>query len=118
MTAEPGGVRARVAQRQQPPASRPRARVEPGQDPAQPEGTASLIAGKRRLIDDLDARIIALIGERMAVSGEIQAARLGSGGRRLHLNREMEVLRTYGEALGRPGTSVAMTLLELCRGRV
>ncbi|WP_333767862.1 hypothetical protein [Streptomyces sp. IBSBF 2435] len=23
---------------------------------------------------------------------------------------------TYGDALGRPGTSVAMTLLELCRG--
>jgi chorismate mutase len=76
------------------------------------------IAEKRRRVDDLDARIIALVGERMAVSGEIQAARIGSGGRRVHLTREMEVLRTYGEALGKPGTALAMTLLELCRGRV
>jgi chorismate mutase len=29
----------------------------------------------------------------------------------------MEILRTYGDALGRPGTTLAMTLLELCRGR-
>jgi chorismate mutase len=80
--------------------------------------TDSLIAGKRRRIDDLDARVIALVGERMALSAEIQTARIGSGGRRLHLNREMEVLRTYGEALGKPGTALGMTLLELCRGRV
>jgi chorismate mutase len=93
-------------------------------EPAQPgpaataADTASLIAEKRQRIDDLDARIIALVGERMAVSAEIQTARIGSGGRRLHLTREMEVLRTYGEALGRPGTALGMTLLELCRGRV
>jgi chorismate mutase len=80
--------------------------------------TETLIAERRRRIDDLDARIIALVGERVAVSGEIQAARIGAGGRRLHLNREMEVLRTYGQALGRPGTALGMTLLELCRGRV
>jgi chorismate mutase len=44
---------------------------------------------------------------------------MGAGGRRVHLAREMEILRTYGDALGgRPGTSVAMTLLELCRGTV
>ncbi|MYS19412.1 chorismate mutase [Streptomyces sp. DvalAA-14] len=92
--------------------------------PARPEAAAaaadaeSLIAGKRRRIDDLDARIIALVGERMAVSAEIQTARIGAGGRRLHLNREMEVLRGYGEALGKPGTALGMTLLELCRGRV
>jgi chorismate mutase len=79
----------------------------------------TLIAASRLRIDDLDARIIALVRERMAVSGEIQSARIGSGGRRVHLARELEVLRTYGDALGgRPGTAVAMTLLELCRGRV
>ncbi|SEO17856.1 chorismate mutase [Actinacidiphila rubida] len=78
----------------------------------------ALIATRRQRIDDLDARIIALVQERMSVSGEIQAARIGSGGRRVHLARELEVLRTYGGALGRPGTAVAMTLLELCRGSV
>ncbi|WP_405586423.1 chorismate mutase [Streptomyces sp. NBC_01190] len=81
------------------------------------EETDRLIAEKRRHIDDLDARIIALIEERVALSGEIQAARIDAGGRRLHLNREMEVLRTYGNAMGRCGTSLAMTLLELSRGR-
>jgi chorismate mutase len=85
---------------------------------AGPVGADALIAARRQRIDDLDARIIALVRERMGVSGEIQAARIGSGGRRVHLARELEVLRTYGEALGgRPGTAVAMTLLELCRGR-
>jgi chorismate mutase len=76
----------------------------------------TLIAERRRRIDELDARIIALVEERMSVSGQIQAARIGSGGRRVHLSRELEVLRTYGTALGKPGTAVAMTLLELCRG--
>jgi chorismate mutase len=87
--------------------------------PAPPAVSAEQsIAANRRLVDDLDARIIALVQERMTVSGEIQAARIGSGGRRVHLAREMEVMRTYGDALGRPGTAVALTLLELCRGRV
>jgi chorismate mutase len=78
----------------------------------------TLIAQRRQRIDDLDTRLIALVRERMDVSGEIQAARMGSGGRRVNLAREMEILRTYGDALGRPGTTLAMTLLELCRGRV
>ncbi|MEV6005448.1 chorismate mutase [Streptomyces sp. NPDC051976] len=83
-----------------------------------PADTGTLITAHRGRIDTLDARIIALVQERMAVSGEIQAARIGSGGRRVHLAREMEILRTYGDALGKPGTTLAMTLLELCRGRV
>lgn len=78
----------------------------------------ALIATRRQRIDALDTALIALIRERMTVSGEIQAARIGSGGRRVHLTREMEILRAYGDALGRPGTALAMTLLELCRGRV
>lgn len=54
----------------------------------------------------------------MAVSAGIQRARIDSGGRRVHLSREMDILRRYSEQLGRPGTALAMTLLELCRGRV
>jgi chorismate mutase len=83
-----------------------------------PERTETLIAEARQRIDGLDARIIELIRERMDVSAEVQRARMGSGGRRVHLNREMEILRGYGDALGKPGTALAMTLLELCRGRV
>ncbi len=53
----------------------------------------------------------------MAVSARIQRARIASGGRRVHLAREMEVIGSYSARLGRPGTALAMTLLELCRGR-
>ncbi|MGW6687415.1 chorismate mutase [Streptomyces sp. NPDC054961] len=77
-----------------------------------------LIAASRDRIDTLDDRIIGLIQERMAVSAVIQEARIGSGGRRVHLSREMEVLGHWSDALGKPGTTLAMTLLELCRGRV
>ncbi|MCX5368518.1 chorismate mutase [Streptomyces sp. NBC_00015] len=79
---------------------------------------ADVITGARERIDSLDDRIIGLIQERMAVSAVIQDARITSGGRRVNLSREMEILGHYRDALGRPGTPLAMTLLELCRGRV
>ncbi|MEU8582387.1 chorismate mutase [Streptomyces abikoensis] len=79
---------------------------------------AGVITGARERIDDLDGRIIGLVQERMAVSAVIQRERIASGGRRVNLSREMEILGHYREQLGRPGTALAMTLLELCRGRV
>ncbi|RII21031.1 Intracellular chorismate mutase [Streptomyces sp. YIM 130001] len=85
---------------------------------ARTQDAASLITGARERIDALDDRIIGLIQERMAVSSVIQESRIRSGGRRVNLSREMDVLSHYSDALGKPGTSLAMTLLELCRGRV
>ncbi|MEU2896227.1 chorismate mutase [Streptomyces sp. NPDC006967] len=79
---------------------------------------AELITGARERIDALDDRIIGLVQERMAVSAVIQKERIASGGRRVNLSREMEILATYRDALGKPGTTLAMTLLELCRGRI
>lgn len=79
---------------------------------------AQLISDSHRRIDAIDDRIIGLIQERMAVSTVIQEARISSGGRRVNLSREMEVLEHWRDALGKPGTALAMTLLELCRGRV
>lgn len=76
------------------------------------------IADARMRIDALDDRIIGLIQERMAVSTVVQQTRIADGGRRVNLSREMEILGRYREALGRPGTALAMTLLELCRGRI
>ncbi|MGW0768531.1 chorismate mutase [Streptomyces sp. NPDC002676] len=76
------------------------------------------IAEARERIDSLDDRIIGLIQERMAVSTVVQQTRIASGGRRVHLTREMQILGRYRDALGKPGTSLAMTLLELCRGRI
>jgi chorismate mutase len=88
-------------------------------DTATASDTATVeIDEARREIDALDGRILALIRERMAVSERIQRTRIASGGRRVNLAREMEILRRYREELGRPGTQLAMTLLELCRGRV
>lgn len=79
---------------------------------------AELIGGARERIDALDDRIIGLVQERIAVSAVIQEARISSGGRRVSLSREMEILSHFRDALGAPGTSLAMTLLELSRGRV
>ncbi|MFJ7206369.1 chorismate mutase [Streptomyces sp. NPDC098789] len=79
---------------------------------------AQLIADSRERIDALDDRIIGLIQERMAVSAVIQDARIAAGGRRVHLSRENEVLSHWSSALGKSGTSLALTLLELSRGRV
>lgn len=84
---------------------------------AHTDQAAALIDNARSRIDALDDRIIGLVQERMAVSAVIQEARITSGGRRINLSREMEILGQYRDALGKPGTSLAMTLLELCRGR-
>lgn len=81
------------------------------------ESAAGGLGGRER-IDALDAELIELIGRRAAVSAEIQSARLAEGGRRLDLRRETEVIGRYARSLGRPGTAVAMALLELGRGRV
>ncbi|MER5439291.1 chorismate mutase [Streptomyces sp. NPDC002790] len=80
--------------------------------------TTDVISGARERIDALDDRIIGLVQERMAVSAVVQEARIASGGRRVNLSRENEVLGRYRDALDKPGTSLAMTLLELCRGRI
>jgi chorismate mutase len=85
---------------------------------ARTDQAAALITGARERIDDLDDRIIALVEERTAVSAQIQQARIASGGRRVNLSREMDVIGRYSGQLGKPGTALAMTLLELCRGRV
>lgn len=85
---------------------------------ARTDEAAALIGGARERIDALDDRIIGLVQERMAVSAVIQEARITSGGRRVNLSRETAVLGHYRDALGKPGTALAMTLLELCRGRV
>ncbi|MFK8848595.1 chorismate mutase [Streptomyces sp. Ac-502] len=94
-----------------------RATVKPDTG-ARTEAAAGVITDARGRIDDLDGRIIGLVQERMAVSAVIQRERIGSGGRRVNLSREMEVLEHYRGQLGRPGTALAMTLLELCRGRI
>ncbi|WP_367997478.1 chorismate mutase [Streptomyces sp. GMY02] len=85
---------------------------------ARTDEAAAVIGGARERIDALDDRIIGLVQERVAVSAVVQDARIRSGGRRVSLSREMEILSRYRDALGKPGTALAMTLLELSRGRI
>lgn len=70
----------------------------------------------RSQIDDLDARIAGLIGERAAVSKRIQAARISSGGTRFELSRERVVLDHYRAELGADGPGLAESILRICRG--
>ncbi|WP_314171660.1 chorismate mutase [Streptomyces winkii] len=93
--------------------AKPGAPAQRGED-----GGDDAAAGARSRVDELDARIIALVQERRTVSAGIQRARIEAGGRRVHLAREMEILDRYRAELGRPGTQLAMTLLALCRGQL
>ena len=86
--------------------------------PASGQPTPAGVLSGRALIDDLDARILTLISERVTTAADIQSARIAEGGRRLDLKRETEIIARYREALGRPGVTIAMAVLELCRGKV
>lgn len=78
--------------------------------------TQSTVEAGRARIDAIDAEIVRLIRERLAVSGEVQQARLTTGGPRIVHARENEVVLRWREQLGRPGASIAMALIELGRG--
>lgn len=79
-------------------------------------GAHSVLSGRER-IDALDGQIAELVLRRVEVSKQIQAARIAEGGRRVDVRRENEIIARYNGTLGRPGTAIAMALLELCRGR-
>ena len=76
------------------------------------------IAELRTRIDDCDAEIIALVQRRLAVSQEIGELRRASGGTRLSLSREQQVLARFQAALGRDGAALGMMLLRQGRGRL
>lgn len=76
-----------------------------------------VIAQGRARIDELDEQIVALVQERVSVSRGIQQARIASGGRRVEHGRELQIVDRYAKALGQPGSALALTLLELCRGK-
>ncbi|HET9140253.1 chorismate mutase [Actinophytocola sp.] len=73
------------------------------------------IAELRQEIDWLDGEILRLVKRRTEISQTIGRVRLASGGTRLVLNRENDVLARYRE-LGKEGQQLAMALLTLGRG--
>jgi len=72
----------------------------------------------RAAIDDVDARIIALVLERREHSRGIQALRQESGGGAVSPERERVILDRYREGLGDAGAVVAESVLLVCRGRI
>jgi chorismate mutase len=71
----------------------------------------------RAEIDSLDSEILRLVKRRTEVSKMIGATRMASGGTRIVVSREMDVLARYRE-LGPEGRQLAMVLLNLGRGRL
>ena len=78
--------------------------------------TAPPAGDLRARIDALDAELVRLVHERTALSARIGAERRAAGGPRIVHARENEVVGRWRGALGRPGASIAMALLELGRG--
>jgi chorismate mutase len=76
------------------------------------------IGALREQIDACDAAIIELVQRRLAVSQEIGAVRTASGGTRLNLAREQQVLARFRAALGPDGAALGMMLLRQGRGRL
>lgn len=79
--------------------------------------TLSSIESGRARIDQIDAELVRLVAERTAVSEQIQRVRQAAGGPRVVHARENEVVGRWRSALGRPGATIALALLELGRGR-
>ncbi|HWH01319.1 MAG TPA: chorismate mutase [Pilimelia sp.] len=78
--------------------------------------TAAEIAELRQRIDTIDSTIIQLWQERAALSQRVGAARVASGGTRLVLAREREIVDRFRAALGADGTQLALLLLRSGRG--
>ena len=83
-----------------------------------PAEHADRIGELREAIDACDAQIIELVQRRLAISQEIGALRASTGGTRLSLAREAEVLNRFRLALGPDGAALGMMLLRQGRGRL
>ncbi|BBH66104.1 hypothetical protein ACTI_27890 [Actinoplanes sp. OR16] len=80
------------------------------------EPAAAAIRAKRERIDEIDQAIIDLWLERASLSQEVGKTRMASGGTRLVLAREREIVERFRNALGPDGTQVALLLLRSGRG--
>ena len=81
------------------------------------DDTVTDVATGRTRLDAIDEQIRALVQARRDVSQQVQQLRRAAGGPRIEHARENEIITRYSEALGRPGVSLAMAVLELCRGQ-
>ena len=77
---------------------------------------ADEIRAMRERIDEIDQAIIDLWQERARLSQQVGKTRMASGGTRLVLSREREIVERFRAALGPDGTQVALLLLRSGRG--
>jgi chorismate mutase len=77
---------------------------------------ADEIRGMRERIDEIDHALIELWLERARLSQQVGKTRMASGGTRLVLSREREIVERFRDALGPDGTQVALLLLRSGRG--
>ncbi|MEU1589369.1 chorismate mutase [Micromonospora sp. NPDC005710] len=94
----------------------------PGAEPAEqqtgtqePSASARIVQIRER-INEIDNALITLWQERAALSHEVGVTRMASGGTRLVLSREREILERFRVALGADGTQLALLLLRAGRG--
>ena len=80
------------------------------------DASATHISALRTRIDDIDSALIALWQERAAISQEVGKTRVASGGTRLVLAREREILDRFRAVLGEDGTQLALLILRAGRG--
>jgi chorismate mutase len=74
------------------------------------------ISALRARIDEIDSTMIALWRERSELSQEVGKVRLASGGTRLALAREREILDRFRRELGAIGTQLGLLILRAGRG--
>ncbi len=79
---------------------------------------AERISALRDRIDEIDTEIIRLWRERAELSHDVGATRVASGGTRLVLSREREILDRFRHELGPDGTQLALLILRAGRGRL
>jgi chorismate mutase len=77
---------------------------------------ASEISSLRERIDEIDAQLIALWQERASISQQVGKTRVASGGTRLVLSREREIMDRFRAHLGPDGTQLALLILRAGRG--
>jgi chorismate mutase len=82
---------------------------------AAPEASAE-ISNLRARIDEIDATLMALWQERAAISQQVGKTRVASGGTRLVLSREREIMDRFRAQLGPDGTQLALLILRAGRG--
>ena len=87
----------------------------------QPTGAGETLAADeikamRERIDEIDQAIIDLWLERARLSQQVGKTRMASGGTRLVLSREREIVERFRSALGTDGTQVALMILRAGRG--